>query len=129
MDKRRGRVVRNEMTGELCRDGLRGRRMAGEVGEPCTTLPGPGIVVILADDGLWARLVGALDVDEFAALIGVRYSLPDCPAGQDFGEIGHVALTVSRAHPEGMQFEDLARQILLDALAPIDAAHPLQPHR
>ena len=65
--------------------------------------------------------MGALDVDEFAAVIGIRYGLADRPAGQDLGEIGDVVLRVGRAHAERVQFQDLARQILVEAAVAIDA--------
>src|SRR5260370_22212800 len=103
MDKRRGRVVRNEMTGELCRDMLRGRRMAGEVGENGPALPGPGIVVILAVDGLQTGLVGALDVDEFAAVVGARYGLSSRPAGHGLRVIGALVLALCAAHAQRTQ--------------------------
>ena len=41
----------------------------------------------------------------------------DGPAGDHLGEIGDVGLRVAGAHAERMQFEDLAREIFVEALA------------
>ena len=69
----------------------------------------------MAHYALDSRFVQPLVKREYAAeLLPQRH---DAPAGNDFGKIGDVGLTVTGAHAEGMQLHNLAREILVDALA------------
>ena len=55
------------MAREFLRDVLRGSRMAREIGEHGAALVDTGVGIALAEHGLFAGLMQALDEDEFAA--------------------------------------------------------------
>jgi hypothetical protein len=52
---------------------------------------------------------------ELAAAHGVLAKRHHGPSGDDVGETGDVLLRVDRAHAERMQFEDLTREVLVEA--------------
>ncbi len=81
-------------------------------------LPVAGIRVAPVENDLGARLVLLGTEHEFARLAAGETSAlgaADRPAGDHLGEGGDVLLGVAAAHPEGVQLENLARQVLVDA--------------
>ena len=115
------------MDRELCRDVFGGRGMAGEVGEHRAALREAGVGIGLAEHGLGARLVRPRDKHELAADVGVGDRRPQGPTGQRLCEADHVGLGVAGAHAERVQFQDLAREILVEPLAAIDAGDRVGP--
>ncbi len=71
----------------------------------------------------------ALDEDEFAAAFGVRSGRDHRPAGQHIGKARHVVLRVAAVDTERVQLEDLARQVLVQALGLVDAAGRIRSDR
>ena len=69
---------------------------------------------------------------ERAGLAELAVAPDDRPAGEDIGELGHVGLRIAGADAHRVQFEDLAREVLVEAraallwpaieLGPIDCA-------
>ena len=62
-------------------------------------------------------------------MIGIGHGRQDGPAGQHLGEIDDVGLRVDRAHAERVQFQDLARQILVEAAVAVDAGDRIRADR
>ena len=117
IDERRRRVVGNEMARQLGRDVLRRRRMTREVGEHRAPL----LDAVVGDkrcrspSARRARARAAMKTNS-PPWFGIRHGRQDRPAGQDLGEIGDVGLGVDGAHAERVQFEDFAREVLVEAL-------------
>jgi hypothetical protein len=65
---------------------------------------------------------------EFAAMERLT-GLQPSPPGEDLGEIGHIGLAIAASHAERVQFERLARQILVKALVLVDAGDRVRAHR
>ena len=83
-----------------------------------------GIRIVSADHASAAAgLVQARIEHELAAVIRIRRGGKNAPAGDDLGEIGDVGLRIDGAHAERMQLEDLAREILVEALVAVEAGH------
>ena len=103
--------------------------MMRQIGEHGTPLLHARIGIDLAQHRERPRLVRALDEHEFAAALRVRPGRDHGPAGQHIGKARHVVLRVAAVNAERVQLEDLARQILVQALGLIDAGNRIRPDR
>ena len=111
VDQRRRRFIRNKMPGELTRDMLGRCRTSCQREQHRAALFEAAVTVIMAHYALGSRFVQPLvEREHAAAVLPQRH---DAPAGNDLGKIGDVGLTVTGAHADGVQFHDLAREILV----------------
>ncbi len=115
LDQRGRRLIGDEMARELGGYVFCGCRMACERGEHVASLLHAGVGVAPPDHRLRAGLVHARIELELAAAHRVLAKRHERPAGDHIGETGDVLLGVDRAHTQRMQFEDLARQIFVEA--------------
>ena len=100
-----------------------GRRMDRKVAQHRLALPRAGLVVALAEDRLRAGFVEQVDEHRVARPGGGGHQpLPRASAeprdgqpGQRLGKGGDVGLRIAGAYPQRVQFEYLARQILVEA--------------
>src|SRR6516165_9729485 len=103
------------MPRELTGDVLGRRRISRQREQHGAALFEAAVVIVVADYALGSWFVQPLVKHEHAAeLLPQRH---DGPAGNDLGKIGDVGLTVTGAHADGMQLHDLAREVLVNALA------------
>src|SRR6516165_2358735 len=103
------------MPRELTGDVLSRRRISRQCEQHAAALFEAAVVIVVAHYALGSGFVQPLVKREYAAeLLPQRH---DAPAGNDLGKIGHVGLTVTGAHADGMQLHDLAREILVDSPA------------
>ena len=58
---------------------------------------------------------------ELAAMLGIVARRHHAPSGDDVGETGDVVLGIAGAHAQRMQFQDLAGEVFVEALAAVDA--------
>ncbi len=100
------------MARQLGGDVLGSRRMAAQVAQHGLPLVDAVLGVGLAEDGLRAGFMGVLVEGELAGRAAAGIAA-EGPAGDHLGEGGHVRLGIARAHAHGVQFHDLARQVLV----------------
>src|SRR6185503_17599156 len=81
----------------------------------------------VAHDKFGAWLVQAWIEHEFAAMLESRRC--DAPSCNDFGKICDIRLSITRADANGVQFHDLAREILVDAFAAPDSGERIRSDR
>lgn len=103
--------------------------MRGEVAQHGAALLGILLLVALAEHGLPAGLVQPRIEGELAAVSGIGARRHQGPAGQHVGETDDVVLGVAGAHAERMQLHDLARKVLVEAAAAVDARRRVRAHR
>ena len=124
-----GRLIGDEMHRELSRNVIRSRRMLCEIVQYGTALFGSAVPIEFAQDGLRTRLVHPPVEHELAAVIRVFRERKDGPAGQHVRKARHVVLGVAGAYAERMQLHDLAREILVQPAAAIDACDGVRTDR
>src|SRR5438445_11139941 len=107
------------MAGELVRHMLSGGGVAGEIAEHAAALIEARVGIGLANDRLRSRLMHARIESELAAAHRILRRQSNAPAGDDLGEGRDIVLGVDRAHPERMQLENLAREILVQTATAI----------
>jgi hypothetical protein len=91
----------------------RGRRLPRQIREHRATLIHASVGIGLADDGLFARLVHALDEDELPAMTGLAKRHPG-PTGEHIGEARDVVLRVTGADAERVQLENFTGKVFVD---------------
>ncbi len=96
---------------------LRRRRMFRNIGERGSALADIFLIVRAPKNRLQARLVRISIEDERPRLAELAHAAGKGPAGDDPRQRRHVGLRISAIHAERMQFEDFAREILVEATA------------
>ena len=115
---RRARVgiVGDEMAREFARDMRRRRRLwRGDVGERRLALRDAVLPIDAAEQGRRPGSCALAIEDEGAGLAELAFAPDDRPAGQDVRELRDVGLAIAGADAHRVQFEDFARQILVEA--------------
>ena len=87
------------------------------------------VAIVAAHHAFRPGLVQTRIEHELAAVLGILLRRHDAPAGDDLGEARDVVLRIAGAHTDGMQLENLARQIFVDALAAALAGDRVRSHR
>ena len=121
VDQRVRRLVRNEMAHKLGRDMSCRRWMTREIRQHRPALLEAGIAIGFSEHGLGAGLVHAAVEEKLAAMLGIAVGRQDGPAGDDLREIRHIVLGIDRAHAERMQFQNFAREVLVQSSVAVDA--------
>jgi hypothetical protein len=111
------RLVGDEVAGDLGADVPGRRRMGGQVPEDRQALIRSRRGVGLAHHGAAARFMGGHAEDVFALLPEHLPRTADAPAGQGPGELGDVFLAVAGVNADGVQFEDLPGEVLVQPAA------------
>src|SRR3984885_14150514 len=108
---------------------LRGDEICGggalrEVAQHGDALLHAAFRVAFAEHALCARLVHLLAEHELTGRAAREASevRADRPAGDDLGEARDISLRIAATDAEGLQLEDLARKILIDAEAALASA-------
>jgi hypothetical protein len=128
-DHRRRRHVTGEMPGKLGRDMRRGRRVHRQVAQDSPRLVLAILAIAFAEHGPHARFVDRRREPEppRRALIP-SVATPEAryrPPRHRSREFGDVVLTIAGAHPQRVQFEDLAREVFVQPdLAPAPRRDP-----
>ena len=102
--------------------------MTREIGKHGAALFDAGVGIALVEHDLLARFMQAFDENELAAMVRLAETDPG-PTGQDIGETRDVRLRITGADTERMQFENLTRQIFIQALVAVDAGNGVRAHR
>jgi len=113
------RVVGDEVPCHARRHVARGRWMARKHAERRDRLVLAVLGEAPAEQELLPRLVGPLAKQEAPGIVLVLAR--DGPAGEDAREGGDVVLRIAAAHPQRVQLEDLARQVLVEPARALQA--------
>src|SRR3954452_13426609 len=97
--------------------------MPGEIGQQRPALLDAAFSVGFPQYPLRAGLVHTLDEGEFRAMLGIAGHRDDSPARQHMRELDDVILRIATVDAERVQFEYLAREILVEPAAAVEAGH------
>src|SRR3954451_18675643 len=97
--------------------------MPGEIGQQRPALLDAASGVGFSEHLLRTGLVHTLDESEFRAMLGIAGRRNDSPARQYMRELYDVVLRVAAVDAERVQLEYLAREILVEPAAAVDAGH------
>ena len=91
--------------------------MYREIRKHGLALPLTGFMISLAEESLGARLVQVIPKVKAAGNPAGEpaFAAADRPSGEDLGECRDIGLRVAARYAEGMQLENLAREVFIDA--------------
>src|SRR2546430_9755518 len=121
-----GWIVAHEPLAQLAADVMHGGRMIGEQPEQADAFVHPMAALELAPQDLLVSSVVRPVVElEIPALLRA----PDAPTGENAGDLDHVVLIIPAVHAEGVELEQLAGVVLVDALRAAPSPPPAPPPR